>query len=1053
MTNLVEKNPKNIQKIIQELKARILSLEEIGAFLIDGLTLCFPSANINGFFFDPITQETTLSLSSGEMWELPQQEKQWLINRIKYQLADSPAETVNYYCLSDRKNTRFVDKGQLLQDQSHYRTPCDEGVYLILASEEEIVFGVVFIHQWDQPQSILKEPHFETQLGQARAFVSEVVSALDSLFIHQKIESLISDKFRLKQKIQKDEADLNRRVLELTSLYETSNTLSYAMSDQQMVNFVMTALHRVIPFDVGSIFLFDFIPGGEIVTTVKAPVASEQIAQIQKDLIQTFEPFVNQKIEADRVKITTQMSSELKRTVEGEMKSNAMIPLVFKDQVLGIMGICSNSDGLFGSNEMTFLHTLANQVATHLGRIKLQKRLERSKISSLIHSMAEGVIMVNEKNEIEIINPKAKSLLNLHQPESWTLESFEQKLTELGILYVYQSIILTGAEQLDYQVEYLGQRLLVNITNVSDDFGHRVGTVLVFRDISEMHRSNRVKAQRLEALTQANAIIRTIVDAESLFPVIMDFILEVAGTDMGSIMLKTSQGFVTKVHSNFPDKVRQFYQYKSGESITDYVIRTHQTVFIGDYVQNKDVKRNPKVLIDFYVSIPVLVKNEIIAVVNIVQKCGNDSSTLVHDDIETIEAITSLLGTAIHNAMLYQSALEKQKMDEELRVAYDIQKKLLPDKMPENIGLDIAAVSHPAREIGGDYYDFIPLDNGKLGVIIADIVGKGVPAGLFMAMLKSIIHTHLRSIESPKDAMEKINTLLFQDHIMSKFVPMFYAVYNPETREFKYCNAGHEPAILFSNGHFSTLDTEGFPVGSMIMATYSEGSLVLNQDDLVLLFTDGLIESKNNSGKYLGHAQVKKWLSKLDKSSSKEIITTIFDQVTRFSIGVPQHDDLTVVALKLCEPQAQEKPRFSQKLKINSSRSKIKEIRQLIEDFSLKMGFDEETAFNIKLAVNEAHANVIEHAYSGVETGEIVFSFLGYDDRLEVIIKDFSPGVDQRTTKGEADIEKLEGSGLGVILMTSIMDSVDYKRGDNLGTELTMKKLLNKKGKKKHASH
>jgi sigma-B regulation protein RsbU (phosphoserine phosphatase) len=1035
---------KQFEALSKSLKERVLSKEEIIDLFYKGLKYCFSDAHISIYLYDSTYAIDTVFPQNG-FWPFPESEKEWVIHHAKSAIEALGQKTSAYdsYYVENRSKTRWVDQEQLGFDVEQFGY-AEDGLFLTLVSEENIILGSVFIHNWEKKKPLKQAAAYTKSVETALGFTKDVAMALDNFFIHQRIENLISDKNQLKQRIQKDEEDLKRRVLELTVLYDTSNALGYSLNYYQIVSLVMDSLYKVLHFDIGSIFLLDFVPGGEIMTRVNSPSDQEFIRSIQNNVIAATIPFVRSVVDSTKVRFSTENQFKLSATpiTPMHLKSYANVPLIFKEEVLGMLSVCSTAEHIFGRNEMTFLHTMANQLASHLGRLKILKKLEKSKIGSLIHSMAEGVVMFDENKELEIINPMALELLGL-ESQKIGADILEETFMQMGLYPLFQACIKEERNSINQEFHFNSRILLVNITAVTDDENHRLGTVLVFRDFSELHKVNRVKTQRLEVMSKVNLIIKSITDLDNLLTVIMDFILNVADSEMGSIQLLTNKTYVTKVHSNFPDKVRKGYRLKTGESITDYVIRTHDTLFIEDYVHSSKVSPNPKILLDFYVCIPVIVKNELLGIINIARRCGYSEQRLTQDDIKTLNTITSVIGTAVHNALLYQETLEKQKIDQELKIANEIQTKLLPEVLPQVGQAQFGAISLPAREIGGDYYDFFELDDGNLGIILADIVGKGVPAGLFMAMLKSILHTHLYPISSPKEALERLNYLLYRDPVIKKYVPLFYCVLNPLTMTLKYCNAGHEPALLFSKGKFHVLDTSGFPLGSILESDYEEKEIQLSNQDLLLLFTDGIIEARNRGGHELGHQLLKNLVRKCQKLGAQEQVDYIYNSVQKFSIGAKQHDDLTLVIMKIDETRHQEAPLKFKRIKVSSSKKHIKEIRDEVDQLGKEMGFDDESLFNLKLAINEAHANVIEHAYGGSEHGDIIFSFFIFKDRLEVTIKDFGPGMNQKTTKGkEEHLDELEGSGLGVFLIHSIMDKVDYQTNIKIGTELHLTKYL-----------
>ena len=932
---------------------------------------------------------------------------------------------------------------------------CSDGIYFVLYSEEKAILGLTYACNWDAHKQIGAKEKIQRIAKKAKPFIANISLAIDNLQIHEKIENLLSDKQELTRRIKQDEEDLKRRILELTALYDTSNALGYTLNYHQIATVVMDSLTNVLDFDVCSVFLWGFVPEGEIITRTNTPLSKNAIKQVHSNIITAISPFLKHPVKQSEVKVIMQkqyahVGSQEKHET---MKSFANVPLIFKEEVIGMLNICSNLQNAFPRNEMTFLHTMANQLSSNLGRLKIVKKLEESKISALIESMNEGVLMFDENNILKVINPAGKNILDIKGNTEINLDRLTEKFKQVGLHDIYQRVNHTKKAELNKQVSFNNSVYSVNITPANSAETGQIGNVIVFRDITELQKIDRIKTQRLNVISNVNQIISSISDLNNLLSVLMTFILDVAQAEMGSIQLKTDKVFFSKVHSNFPDKIRRFYKFTNGTTISDHAIQTKEIIHIDDYVDNKSVVQNTKILIDSYLCIPLLVQNELLGVINIVRKYGNTAQKLTEDDITTLTTITSLCATAIQNAILYQETLNKEKLDQELKVATDIQQKLLPEKLPECSNTEFGALSIPARQIGGDYYDFFELEDGNIGIVIADIVGKGIPAGLFMATLKSILHTHMREVITPQKAMEKINHVLVHDPVVSKFVPFFYAVYNPKTHTFTYCNAGHEAPLLFTNNRFKTLETEGFPLGAAEDTEYEEKEIQLKDGDIVIMFTDGIVEARNLKENSFGYPRLKKLIKENQAMSGEDLTQEIYTQVKKFSGTAEQHDDLTLVCLKInskSKKVSDEKPEKVIRLKTTSAKKHVKEVRKKLDDICTKMGFSDSDIFDIKLAINEAHANVIEHAYFGSEEGDILFKFEVFKDKLKVSIKDFGQGVGQKTIKGkEEDLQDLEGSGLGVHLINTIMDEVKFER-HAAGTELKLVKLL-KKGNQKES--
>lgn len=299
--------------------------------------------------------------------------------------------------------------------------------------------------------------------------------------------------------------------------------------------------------------------------------------------------------------------------------------------------------------------------------------------------------------------------------------------------------------------------------------------------------------------------------------------------------------------------------------------------------------------------IPVIMENRVNALIGLGKKENLQAYTL--KDIEILGQMGRQAGVTFDNALHHEDIVEKERLDEELRLAKEIQDALLPKETPKLTNLVVEGLMHPAKEIGGDYYDFIPLPyEDSLGIAIGDVSGKGVAAGLLMAMAKTAIHTLVKEDASPKSVLLKTNAILFQHIGGQKFMTLLYFKYNPGQRNLTYSSAGHEHILIY---HAKTDEVEvimsgGFMLGMLLdIEDYlEERSLNLEPADKVLLYTDGVTEAQNNLNERLGLEGLKEIFKRYCDRPAPELIQAIKGEVYSFMGDKPQFDDITLVAME-----------------------------------------------------------------------------------------------------------------------------------------------------------
>lgn len=269
-------------------------------------------------------------------------------------------------------------------------------------------------------------------------------------------------------------------------------------------------------------------------------------------------------------------------------------------------------------------------------------------------------------------------------------------------------------------------------------------------------------------------------------------------------------------------------------------------------------------------------------------------------DIEFIFSVGSLAIISMENRRLFREALEKQKMEEELDLAREIQRNLLPQKIPAYNNFDIAAVNVSSKQVGGDYYDIIELDENDCVVAIADVSGKGVPASLLMANMQAFLQVICRQNVSLDIATGLINDLISKNTADGKFITFFWGVLNDLDRTFEYVNAGHNPPLLIRNGKISKLEIGGMILGVMKTAIpYRSEKIQLIKDDVLVMFTDGISEAMNKKGEEFSDESLEKLSLELAGGTSENIMHKIQSEVQKFTNGANQSDDLTLVVIKV----------------------------------------------------------------------------------------------------------------------------------------------------------
>jgi steroid delta-isomerase-like uncharacterized protein len=255
-------------------------------------------------------------------------------------------------------------------------------------------------------------------------------------------------------------------------------------------------------------------------------------------------------------------------------------------------------------------------------------------------------------------------------------------------------------------------------------------------------------------------------------------------------------------------------------------------------------------------------------------------------------------GTVDEMRQLYREALERARLECEIKVAADIQAALLPKHQYSSPHFDVVATSVPCRAIGGDFFDYVESPDGTFGFVLADVAGKGPPAALLTAVLQGIFRAHINSGSSPADIMARVNDSLLRRAIESRFATVLYATLSCDGR-LTYCNAGHNPPLLFgADGLRRRLEKGGLIVGAFKQATFEEETLQLDPGDTLVVFSDGISEALNSDGEEFGEDRLVRCVEANRALPPGNLLECVLEKVQDFRADAVQNDDLTVLILR-----------------------------------------------------------------------------------------------------------------------------------------------------------
>jgi len=414
-------------------------------------------------------------------------------------------------------------------------------------------------------------------------------------------------------------------------------------------------------------------------------------------------------------------------------------------------------------------------------------------------------------------------------------------------------------------------------------------------------REDRMR-ERLGALELVTLISNKLVASPDLDEVLASLIQEsthFVDARRGSILLydRHDEVLLIKVSKGIPPEVIPKVRIKPGDGLAGQVFSSGEPIFLRD----EDAGKDGRYTTNSAMIVPLKIRGEVLGVLNLSQKAGDVDFT--DDDYVLAQIVANQATIAVYNAQVASSWMENQKMKHALEIAREIQRSFLPRESPNIDNLEIAGWSIACDEIGGDYYDYLPLGEGKVGVAIGDVSGHGIGAALLMATARAFLRAF--SSEQPRDIGEmfyRVNNLLSMDTADDSFMTLFLGAFDFREHRLCYTSAGHDMPLHYrpSTNSFSELESTGIPLG---MLEDEEFPVIevddIQSGDLFIFSTDGVWEARNAKGEFFGRERFMESLTRLAGTPATEIIRVIHKQVLEFCGDEKPHDDFSLVVVRI----------------------------------------------------------------------------------------------------------------------------------------------------------
>jgi len=414
------------------------------------------------------------------------------------------------------------------------------------------------------------------------------------------------------------------------------------------------------------------------------------------------------------------------------------------------------------------------------------------------------------------------------------------------------------------------------------------------------------KIRQISSLRDLSRTVSSVFDFDELVDTITRLALEATDSNFSWLLLKESDSNEFRLVSarNLTFQERERIPTGSDDVILKRIQEKQEPLLLNEAHKHsplKDIHRWNR-NIGSLLAVPLISSEQISGLLCAAKR---EEYGYEQEDRDMLMAFADQAVVALENARLIQESILKERFEEELRIAHDAQMKLLPKVMPVVPKLDLDATCITANEVGGDYYDFFQLDDGKLGIVIGDVSGKGPSAAFYMAEIKGIIESFAQTYSSPKELLIQVNRTIYNSIDRKTFITMIYAVFEPKQRKLTFCRAGHCPPILCQarSEDYQMLEPTGLGLGldngPLFDMTITEQTVRLKKGDIVLLYTDGVTEARNMEDEEFNEVRLGEVMAELKTLPASEFREQLVKRIESFVGEQQRHDDLTFVVMRV----------------------------------------------------------------------------------------------------------------------------------------------------------
>jgi serine phosphatase RsbU (regulator of sigma subunit)/anti-sigma regulatory factor (Ser/Thr protein kinase)/putative methionine-R-sulfoxide reductase with GAF domain len=577
------------------------------------------------------------------------------------------------------------------------------------------------------------------------------------------------------------------------------------------------------------------------------------------------------------------------------------------------------------------------------------------------------------------------------------------------------------------------------------------------RELTERQQAESAEREQrvwAEAMRDIVALLNSSLDLDTVFEGILDQVDRVVPSEAGSIVLIVDDMVeVTRLRGY--DEAHVGWQFPLNRPHLLKVLRTGRPEVIDDAQEYDGWISTPGTAwVRSVITAAVYSGREVIGFLSLER---DTPGAFAPQHVERLQVFANQAGIAVRNARLFEAeqrhlaeieqaeaaaSAANAKMRRELALAGAVQTSFLPRELPDLAGWQLAVTLRPAGETSGDFYDVHSLPDGRVGILIADVAGKGVGAALYMAASWALLRTYAgQAGTDPKRVLEATNRRITQEARTNRFATVFYALLDPTSGTLAYCNAGHCPALLYRAADpevLHELPAQGMPLGMLSSATWETQSIQMAPGDALVIYTDGVIEARNKERDFFDEERLHAAILAHAERPASEIQTGILEVVDAFVGQSARSDDVALTVLVREPERAQTET--APVLRVAAELENLGRIRRFVAEQGAALGAAIDAVDDMILAVDECATNIMRHGYRGRE-GEIVVEVRRDEAALIACLRDMADPFDPRTVPQpdlSLPLEQRPLGKMGVFFVNQLVDRIEYAVRPGGGNELTL---------------